>query len=52
MEDLLEEYLKGKNCRGCSNHCPLTDPNCGRSKIFINEAIKKFEEEEKLNEQN
>ena len=44
MEEELEEYLKTKNCRGCSNQCPLNDPGCGRSRIFINDAKQKFEE--------
>lgn len=39
----LQEYLKTKNCRGCNNRCPLNDPGCGRSKIFIQEAIEKLE---------
>lgn len=38
----LKEYLKKINCRGCYNHCSLSNPNCGRSKIFIKEAIEKF----------
>lgn len=46
MKEEFEEYLKTKNCRGCSNRCPLNDPGCGRSKIFIQEALEKFEEEQ------
>lgn len=38
----LQEYLKNKNCRGCSNRCPLHDPACGRSKVFIEEEIEKY----------
>ena len=41
----LDEYLKTKNCRGCSNRCPLNDPGCGRSKVFIEEVIEKFEQD-------
>lgn len=45
MEEKLQEYLRTKNCRGCSNRCPLDDPGCGRSKIFIEEALQKFDKE-------
>ncbi len=38
----LKEYLTRMNCRGCYNHCPLSNPICRRSKIFIDEAIEKF----------
>lgn len=46
--DLLEneefkKYLKDKVCRGCINHCLLTEPNCLRSKIFIKDEYEKFE---------
>ena len=42
MEDKeFQEFLKTKTCRGCFNHCPLNNPNCNRSKIFIKED-KKF----------
>ncbi len=41
-EDKIKDYLKNLNCRGCNNHCPLHDPICGRSKIFIQEAIEKL----------
>lgn len=40
----FEEYLKNKLCRGCVNHCLLTDPNCSRSKIFIKDEYEKFKE--------
>lgn len=44
MEDKnFEEFLSKKVCRGCSNHCPLNDPNCNRSKIFIADAKEEFE---------
>lgn len=42
MNEELEKYLKKLNCRGCSNRCPLDDPYCGRSNIYIKEAIEKF----------
>ena len=42
----LENYLKTKNCRGCSNRCPLSDPMCGRSKVFIQEVTGKYEKGE------
>ncbi len=42
-EDIeLKEYLSKMNCRGCYNCCPLNNPICGRSKIFIDEAIEKY----------
>lgn len=41
MDKELEEYLKKFNCRGCGNRCPLHDPGCGRSKVYINEALEK-----------
>ena len=40
----LEKILKNKNCRGCSNRCSLNEPGCNRSKIYIDEEIKKYEE--------
>jgi len=42
-KEKLDEYLSKETCRGCYNHCPLNAPNCGRSKIFIEEAMKKFQ---------
>lgn len=38
----LKEYLSKMSCRGCYNHCSLGSPTCGRSKVFIEEAIEKF----------
>lgn len=38
----LKKYLKKINCKGCHNQCSLDDPICGRSKIFIKEAIEKL----------
>ncbi len=50
-EDIkLKQYLTKINCRGCYNHCPLSNPMCGRSKIFVNEAIEKFNSVSKNNE--
>ena len=42
MEKEIEEYLKEQNCRGCYNRCQLSNPMCGRSRIFIKDAIEKF----------
>lgn len=42
----FKEYLKTHNCRGCYNYCSLASPICGRSKIFIEEAIEKFKNKE------
>lgn len=38
----LKEFLSKKSCRGCGNRCQLTNPYCGRSKIFIKEATEEF----------
>lgn len=43
----LKEYLSKLTCRGCYNHCPLNNPGCGKSKIWINEAIEKLNNKEK-----
>lgn len=42
IDDKFEEYLKNKNCRGCSNRCTLDDPMCNRSKLWIAEAEKEW----------
>ena len=42
MEEELKKFLEKQTCRGCYNHCQLSNPNCGRSKIFIQEATEKF----------
>ena len=34
----LEEYLSTLFCTGCSRHCPLSNPQCGRSAQQIAEA--------------
>ncbi len=47
MEEKFQEYLAKLTCRGCYNHCPLNNPICGRSRIFIKEAQEKFEKEMK-----
>lgn len=47
-EQKLNEYLSKKYCRGCANRCPLNDPNCARSKIFIRELIEKLESEDEF----
>lgn len=46
----IKEYLSKKTCKGCYNHCPLSNPNCGRSKIFIKEEIEKFNKMKKEEE--
>lgn len=51
MDEKFREYLSKLTCRGCYNHCPLNNPNCGRSKIFIKEAQEKFEKETKKSEE-
>lgn len=38
----LEEYLNTLTCRGCYNQCSLNHPSCGKSRIWINEAIEKY----------
>lgn len=42
LNDELKKYLHNLNCRGCINRCPLDNPNCARSRIFINEAVENF----------
>lgn len=44
-EQDLKEYLSKLTCRGCYNHCSLDNPGCARSKIWINEAIEKYNEQ-------
>lgn len=44
----FEKYLEHKTCRGCSNRCLLVDPNCNRSKIFIEDEYEKFVKERKI----
>lgn len=46
----FQEFLSKKTCRGCYNHCVLTNPNCNRSKIFIKDALEEFNNK-KQNEQ-
>lgn len=41
----LKEFLQKQTCRGCYNRCSLESPNCGRSAIFIKEAVEKFGKE-------
>lgn len=45
QEEELNEYLSKLTCRGCYNHCPLSNPCCGKSRIWINEAIQKLKGE-------
>lgn len=52
MEDKeFQEFLKTKTCRGCFNHCPLNNPNCNRSKIFIKDALEEFNNKKKKDNQ-
>lgn len=52
-EKEIEKILKNKNCKGCSNRCSLLNPGCNRSKIFIDDEIKKYENNnQKKNESN
>lgn len=46
LDEEMSEYLSKFTCRGCYNHCSLDNPNCGRSKIFIKEALEKLENKE------
>ncbi|MBR4422538.1 MAG: hypothetical protein IKS69_08390 [Erysipelotrichaceae bacterium] len=32
MEELLKANLQELHCNGCENHCPLSEPKCGRGK--------------------
>ena len=41
-DEELKSFLSKKTCRGCYNHCILTNTNCGRGKIFIKDAIEEF----------
>ncbi|MBQ3408999.1 MAG: hypothetical protein IJH12_07355 [Clostridia bacterium] len=41
-------YLKGKNCRGCSNRCSLLNPGCNRSRAYIEEVLRKLNEKENI----
>lgn len=43
-QENIKEFLKKFQCKGCYNHCPLSNPNCNKSKIFIKEILKKLEE--------
>ena len=46
QEQKLKEYLSKLHCHGCYNQCSLANPGCGKSKIWIREAIEKLEKEE------
>jgi hypothetical protein len=41
-DEKFQEYLKNQTCRGCGNRCSLIEPNCGRSRIFIQDAYEKY----------
>lgn len=49
-EDEIKKKLTNMNCRGCSNKCSLASPGCNRSKVFIDEAIKKINQENEKDE--
>lgn len=38
----LSEYLSKLYCTGCHNHCPLSNPQCGRSYQQIREATQEY----------
>jgi hypothetical protein len=38
----FEKYIENKTCRGCGNHCLLSEPNCNRSRIFIKDEYEKY----------
>jgi hypothetical protein len=38
----FQKFIENKTCRGCGNHCLLSEPNCGRSRIYINDEYEKF----------
>lgn len=40
----LSDYLSGFFCTGCHNHCPLSNPRCGRAKSQIEEYTQKYQE--------
>jgi hypothetical protein len=42
-DEEFEKYIKNKTCRGCSNHCLLSEPNCNRSRIFIKDEFEKYQ---------
>ena len=42
-DEEFNNYLSKLTCRGCFNHCSLSNPNCNRSKIFIKEAFENYE---------
>jgi hypothetical protein len=41
-DEEFEKFIEHKTCRGCGNHCLLSNPNCNRSKIFIKDEYEKF----------
>lgn len=43
-ENEIKKIIKNKNCRGCSNRCSLLSPGCNRSKVYIEDELKKFED--------
>jgi cytochrome c5 len=39
----LSDYLSGFFCTGCHNHCPLSNPRCGRADAQIEEYTQKYQ---------
>lgn len=39
----LSDYLSGFFCTGCHNHCPLSNPRCGRANAQIEEYTEKYQ---------
>ncbi len=39
----LSEFLGGLFCTGCHNHCPLSNPKCGRAASQIEEATAEYQ---------
>lgn len=40
----LSEFLGGLFCTGCHNHCPLSNPKCGRAASQIEEATAEYQQ--------
>ncbi len=40
----LDDYLSGMFCTGCSKHCPLIAPRCGKGEAQAEEATVQYQE--------
>ena len=40
--ETLTQYLSNLYCTGCHNHCPLSNPRCGRSAAYIQQATEEY----------